>query len=179
MTDSRKLRISLVVIALLVLVIAAMAYKFIVVGSTGESRDGRTVILLEPVERTFVLKEMRDFLAGVQKLSVALADEDLVQAAKHARAMGMESDPKSPESAALMGKLPLEFKTLGFSVHADFDRLAKAAEAKAAPRDLLRHLGTTLQKCVACHDRYQFGAPGQPAHAAKGDAQLLASGRER
>jgi len=34
-----------------------------------------------------------------------------------------------------MGKLPLEFKTLGFSVHADFDRLAKDAEAKAALGD--------------------------------------------
>ncbi len=50
-------------------------------------------------------------------------------------AMGMESEPKSPETAALMGKLPLEFKTRGFSVHADFDRLAKDAEAKAALGD--------------------------------------------
>ena len=165
MTDSRKLRISLVLIAWLVLVIAAMAYKFIVVGSTGESRDGCTVILIEPVERTFVLKEMRGFLTGVQQLSLALADEDLALVAKHARAMGKDSDPKSPESVALMGKLPLEFKTLGFSVHADFDRLAKDADAKAAPRDLLRQLGTTMQKCVACHDRYQFGVAGLQADA--------------
>lgn len=160
MTDGKKLRISLAVIALLVLVIAAMAWKFIVVGSTGGAVDGRVVILIEPAERAFVLKEMRDFLAGVQKLAVALSDEDVAQAAKLARAMGMESEPKSPETAALMGKLPLEFKTMGFSVHADFDRIAKDAEAKAAPRDLLRQVGATMQKCVACHERYQFGAPG-------------------
>ncbi|OGA22195.1 MAG: hypothetical protein A3I01_11865 [Betaproteobacteria bacterium RIFCSPLOWO2_02_FULL_65_24] len=155
MTDARKFHIALVVIAAIVLTIAAMAYKFIVVGSTAQGNDGRTVVLLTPEERTFVLKEMRGFLAGVQKLSAALANDDLQQAANVARNMGSEAGAGEP--AALMGKLPLEFKMLGLSLHADFDRLAREADAKAAPKDLLRQLGGTLQKCVACHDRYQFG----------------------
>jgi hypothetical protein len=157
MTESRKLRIALAVIALLLILVAAMVWRFIVVGSTGSGRDGRTVVVVEPAERAFVLKEMRDMLAGVQGLTDALAAEDFAAAAKLAHGLG--ADPDSSEAAALMGKLPLEFKTLGLAVHADFKRLAKDAEAKAPPKDLLRQLSGTLQKCVACHARYQFGTP--------------------
>ena len=178
MTDARKLHAALAVVVLLGLLVAAMAYKFIVAGSTAESKDGRVVILLEPAERAFVLGEMRAFLSGVQRLSEALASEDHARVAKLARELG--SDPESGVAVALMGKLPLEFKTLGLAVHADFNRMAKEAEAKAAPRDLLRQLGTTLQKCVACHEHYQFAAPPakQPApgaaSAGPGTAGLLA-----
>lgn len=98
MTDTRKVRICMVIIALLVLILAMMAYKFIVAGSTGETRDGRIVVLLEPAERLFVLKEMRNLLSGVQQLSAALASDDLTQAAKLARGLGREAD--SGERAA-------------------------------------------------------------------------------
>ncbi len=166
MTEGRKLNISLAVIALLVLLIAMMAYKFIVVGSTGASSDNRTVILIEPAERSFVLAEMRGFLAGVQRLAEALANEDFARVATVARSMGSGADAGEP--TGLMGKLPLEFKTLGFSVHADFDRLAKNAAEKPVAKELLRQLSGTLQKCVACHASYQFGAPPAKQAALQG-----------
>jgi hypothetical protein len=41
MTDAAKSRIYLATIAVLLLVIAAMAYKFVVAGSTQKGEDGR------------------------------------------------------------------------------------------------------------------------------------------
>ena len=162
MTEARKIRICIAIIALLLLVLAAMVYKFIVLGSTGGTTDGRTVVLITPAERTFVLTEMRGLLAGVQGMSEALAGDDVARVARIARSLGMQADTGAPPG--LMGKLPLEFKTLGLSVHTDFDRLADKADAKAAPKELLSQLSGVMQKCIACHDRYQFNAaPAQGA----------------
>lgn len=58
-----------------------------------------------------------------------------------------------------MGKLPLAFKAMGLSVHSEFDSMAKAAEARATPKDLLLQLSGTLQTCVACHEQFQFNSP--------------------
>ena len=65
-------------------------------------------------------------------------------------------------SAGLAAKLPLEFKTLGHSVHGDFDRMAMDAEAMNDVRLSLRQLGNIMKKCVACHATYQITlAPGR------------------
>ena len=161
MTETRKVRICFAIIAALVLIIVIMTYKVIIAGKTGGTSDGRVVVLLEPAERLFVLKEMRELLSGVQQLSEALAKDDMTRVATLARSMGREAD--SGERAALMGKLPLAFKAMGLGVHADFDSMAKAAEStagtKANSKDLLLQLSGTLQKCVACHGQFQFNTP--------------------
>ena len=64
MTPAARNRIQLSLIVLLLLVIAALAYKFIVAGSVEPGQDGRQAIVLEPGERAFVLREMRGFVAG-------------------------------------------------------------------------------------------------------------------
>ena len=170
MTEARKGKIYVAVIALLVVVIVAMAYKFIILGSTGGTTDGRTVVLLTPGERTFVLGEMRGLLAGLQGISEALAGDDRARVARIARGLGMQAESNEPPG--LMGKLPLEFKKLGLSVHSDFDAIAKSAESGAAPKDLLRQVSGTMQKCVACHNLYQFNSP--PAHSASLGVHLAA-----
>ena len=58
-----------VIVVVLLLIIAAMAYAFIVAGSTQRAEDGRIAVMLEPAERTLVLAEMREFVAGVQKIA--------------------------------------------------------------------------------------------------------------
>ena len=55
-----------------------------------------------------------------------------------------------------VAKLPLEFKTLGFGVHRAFDTLAADAASRGDPRHTLGQLASTLEKCVACHDGYEF-----------------------
>ncbi|HMO44779.1 MAG TPA: hypothetical protein PKB14_01965 [Rubrivivax sp.] len=154
MTERSRQRMLLAIIAVLLLAIAALAYKFIVAGSVEKAADGRTAILLESGERAFVLGEMRGFVAGLQQLTAALAQDDMQAAAAAARTMGMGAAHSAP--APMVAKLPLEFKTLGFGVHRDFDAIALDAESLGDPKHTLTQLAGTLQKCVACHSAYQI-----------------------
>jgi len=128
------------VIGLLLLVILAMAYKFLIAGSTAVGDDRRIALRLEPAERALVLTEMRGFLGATQQIAAAAARNDAA-------------------AIAAAAKLPLEFKQLGHSVHQDFDRIALDAEALGDTRHALAQLGETLNKCVACHAMYQIAPP--------------------
>lgn len=154
MTDSARQRIYLAVIAALLLVIAGMAYKFIVAGSTQPAADGRTTVIVEPGERLLVLREMREFVAGLQRIDEALSRDDMQGVAKASRALGASKAHDAP--AALMGKLPVEFKALALSVHSDFDTIAMDAEWTGLPKRTLGQLSDVLQKCTACHEKYRL-----------------------
>jgi len=153
-------RIQLAIIGVLLFIIAAMVYQFIVAGSVVKADDGRQAIVLEPGERDFVLREMRSFVAGLQQMSGALARDDMKAAASAARGMGMAAAHHAP--LAMVGKLPLGFKTLGFSVHRDFDAIALDADGLGDPKHTLAQLSQVLGKCVACHSEFQIQAtPGR------------------
>ena len=156
MTDTAKSWVYPAVIVVLLLIIAGMAYKFIVVGSTEKTEDGRVSVLLEPGERELMLREMRAFVAGLQLMSDALSRDDMKGVAKFAREMGTAKAHDVP--LAMMGKLPLGFKTLAFSVHGGFDTIAIDAETIGTPKHTLGQLSEVLQKCVACHNSYQVKA---------------------
>jgi len=153
MTHTAKTRFYLATIAVLLLVIAAMAYKFIVAGSTQTGEDGRAAVILEPGERALMLREMREFVAGIQLVADALSRDNMRDVAKASRAMGTARTHDAP--VAMMAKLPLEFKTLALSTHREFDTMAADAEANATPKHVLAQLADVLQKCVACHASYQ------------------------
>ncbi len=157
MTSAARNRIHLAIIAVLLLVIAVMAYKFIIAGSTEKAADGRVAIILAPEEKALMLREMRGFVAGLQTISDALARDDMKGAAAAARAMGTAKSGEVP--AAMLGKLPLEFKTLAFSVHREFDTIASDAERAGNARHALGQVSDVLQKCVACHGSYQVKTP--------------------
>jgi hypothetical protein len=158
MTGAAKNRIYLATIGVLLLVIAAMVYKFIVAGSTQQGEDGRVAIILEPGERTLMLREMREFVAGVQLISGALSRDDMPGVAKAARGVGSAKAHDVP--VAMLGKLPLEFKILAFGTHRGFDGIAADAEANGTPKHALIQLSDVLQKCVACHASYQIKVVG-------------------
>ncbi len=150
--------IYLAVIGLLLLVIAAMAYVFLVAGKTTvTAEDPRRAIVLDPPERALVLTEMRGFLTAVQTITDAAVRNDARAIAAAAKSMGMAAAGGVPPG--LMAKLPLEFKQLGLSVHQGFDRLALDAESLGDTRHALTQLGEILGKCVACHAMYQITAP--------------------
>lgn len=153
MTPTVKSRIYQAIVALLLFVIAAMAYEFIVSGSTEKADDGRVAIVLAPSERSLMLREMRDFVAGLQMISDALSREDMQGVAKAAREMGTARTHDVP--IALMGKLPLEFKTLALGVHREFDAIAMDAEGIGTSKHSLTQLSDVLRKCVACHSSFQ------------------------
>lgn len=152
MTVATKNRIHLGIIVALLLVIAGVAYKFIVAGSTRGNDDGRVAVVLEPGERALMLREMREFVVAIERLTDALARDDLRAVAVAARAAGAAKAHDVP--VAMLSKLPLEFKTLAFATHRGFDAMAARAEAGATPKETLVALSALLQQCVTCHARY-------------------------
>lgn len=128
------------------------------------STDRRAKLLLSASERDLVLAEMRGLLTSSQAILDAALDGDMPRAAAAARAAGMgEVEHISLEiKGPLMGKLPLEFKQLGFSVHRDFDQIALDAESLGDRDHALRQLAQLMQKCVACHAGYAISAGTEP-----------------
>lgn len=143
-------------LAIVVALAFAIGYRLLTGAHTPTGSDGRAEIALAPEDRDLVLAEMRTFLGAVQGITVALTKEELQAVAQQARAVGAAAIGQVPPS--LMQALPLEFKTLGRSVHADFDQLALDAEQLGDPEHSLRQLGDILGKCVACHATYRFTA---------------------
>jgi hypothetical protein len=147
-------KIYLTTIAVLVLIIAAGAYKFVIQGSVEESQDGRLAIQLDTGERDLVLAEMRAFLESVQQITQAITEKDMQGVAEQARKVGRAAQGEVPGS--LMGKLPLEFKKLGFDTHSRFDQLALDAEQLGDEQHSLTQLSVLMKNCVACHAVYRI-----------------------
>ncbi len=119
--------------------------------------DTRTVLALTPAERMMILEEMRLFLDGMQKMTVALAKPDMAAVADAARDMGQKMVHEVPPD--LRAKLPQEFRQLGFSVHREFDQIALDADSLQDVSHSLNQLSATLKKCASCHATYQIQSP--------------------
>lgn len=132
----------------------SLAYIFLVRGATVPASDGRTAILLSPGERDLVLTEMRGFLAAVQQITSAIARDDVTAVSAAARRVGAAAQQGVP--ASLVGKLPVEFKTLGFDTHERFDQLAMDADQFGDITPVLTALATLLNNCVGCHATYRI-----------------------
>lgn len=163
MPSNKNVVVYWVIIGLLLLTIVGLVLKFLVLGKTEPGTDGRVAVVLDASERAFVLNEMRQFLAGIQAMLEAAERNDPAAVAQAARLLGMAAAHNVP--AGMAAKLPLEFKTLGFSVHGDFDRLAMDAESMQDVRLSLQQLSETMKKCVACHATYQIAVPASPHQA--------------
>ena len=147
-------KISWILVAVFGLSTGFMAYKFILSGSAEQSDDGRLAIQLTANERGLVLAEMRTFLDSVQQITQGVSDNDFETVAKAARKVGRAAKQGMP--GTLVGKLPLEFKKMGFDTHAQFTQLALDAEQLGDDAPSLGQLGALLQNCVACHATYKF-----------------------
>ena len=147
-------RTCIVTTTLLLVIIAAGFYKFILQGSTMENSDDRITILLDESERNLVLAEMRAFLASIQQISQGLAENDMELVARSARMSGNAAQQGVPGSLA--GKLPIEFKRLGRDTHARFDQLAMDAEDLEDNSHTIEQLSNLMNNCVSCHAIYRI-----------------------
>jgi len=134
--------------------VGALVYVFVIRGETLPASDGRMAIQLAPGERDLVLREMRDFLVALQAISQGVVDQDTAVVAAAARRVGGAAQQGVPPS--LIGKLPLEFKRLGFDTHARFDQLALNSEQFGDTSQVLPELATLMQNCTACHATYRI-----------------------
>jgi hypothetical protein len=140
----------------LALALGIAAYLFVIRGSVAPASDGRTAILMEPAERDLVLAEMRAFLQSTQSILASVSTGELGPAAFAARQVGASARQGIP--ASLLGKLPLQFKTLGLDTHRRFDQLALNAEQMGDPEQTVHELGELLANCVGCHAAYRIDA---------------------
>ena len=142
-------------VLLLVMSLLGMTYKFIIRGNVAPASDGRVALQLTEDERNLVLGEMRAFLASVQQIVQGIAEEDMGQVATAATRVGRAVQGDMP--GTLVGKLPIEFKKLGFDTHSKFDQLSLDAREFADSNHTLAQLGELLQNCVGCHAAYRIG----------------------
>lgn len=147
----------------LALALVAVLVTFGLLGRVADapSSDGRVRLLLNNTERDFVLNEMRHLLAASQTILQAALDGDMQRVAAQARHVGMADVQNIPPEVRvpLLGKLPLEFKQLGFSVHEGMDAIALDAESLGDRDHTLRQLAQLMNKCVACHAAYTVLPP--------------------
>ena len=142
------------------IVTIGVAGWFFVQGWTAQGTDGRTQIVLAPIERDLILGEMRMLLKAVHGLVTGLAGQDregdrrqMEQAARSA-GMAMAEDV----NPSLMAKLPLPFKQMGMSIHQDMDALADSIARKETQQQILQRLSSMTARCTTCHDMYRFSA---------------------
>jgi hypothetical protein len=138
----------------LLLFVAAGAYKFIVQGSVTPSSDERTAILLSDGERNLVLTEMRDFLLSVQQITRAAVKDDMQAVAQAAHRVGRAAQGEVP--LTLVAKLPMGFKKLGFETHGKFDQLALDAEQLGDRDHILEQMAALMDNCVGCHAGFKL-----------------------
>jgi len=136
----------------------AFAYLFLWRGEVAPASDGRTAILLAPSERDLVLSEMRAFLQASRQILDAASRGAVDDIAEAARSVGATAQHAVP--ASLVGKLPAEFKMLGFDTHSQFDILAADAEKLGDPTHSLQQLAGLMRNCVACHAAYRIDLTG-------------------
>jgi cytochrome c556 len=141
-------------LAVMILVLAGGAYKFMIQGDTAAGTDGRTALQLNEAERDLVLSEMRAFLVSVQQITKGIAENDMNLVAEYASRAGRAAQQDVPMS--LMGKLPIGFKKMGLATHAAFDQLALDAREFGDRDQTLSALHELMNNCVACHAAYRI-----------------------
>lgn len=118
--------------------------------------DARTPVALSDVERAFIRREMREFLASLQETLEASATGDHARAAASASRVGMNGPEKDHIPKSLAPKLPLEFKQLGLATHRGFDRIADEAKRRGSADHAPKQIGELMQNCVACHGTWRI-----------------------
>ncbi len=141
-------------VVVLILIIAGMLYKFVVQGDVIINADTRVAIQLDPNERDLVLSEMRVFLDSVRQIVKGISDDDMMLVAAGAKRSGRSAQLEVP--GALISKLPLSFKKLGFDTHARFDELALDAEQFGDRGQTLSQLSDLMNNCISCHSAFGF-----------------------
>jgi len=128
-------------------------------GNTSASSDGRIAVHVNAAEKDLILREMRMLLTSLNEVTTYVAGENYGEAAKSAAKVGtaMENAAEAGHPA-LIAKLPMELKRLGFATHEDMDQLSALLMNGSSQREVLSKMSETTSKCVACHSVYRLEA---------------------
>lgn len=150
----KRLLISLSLCAVLPSALSQTQTPDPIAAQAGTDADTRHAIVTRPNERTRILANMRKYLVGLQKMSEALARDDMKTASEAARSMG--SINLYEVKLMFPNKSAIDFRELAFDVHRDFDTIAKDAEEKKDGKMMLAQLAAVMKKCAHCHDTYRL-----------------------
>ncbi len=118
--------------------------------------DPRIAVSMTGEDRAYVLGQMRLFLANIQRITAALASNDLALASKVAAIAGAknnENDPSRP--ATLRARQPAAWNQYIGQVRKGFDELSSTATTASVPESLSK-LSAVTQNCVACHQTFRI-----------------------
>jgi hypothetical protein len=108
-----------------------------------------------PVERAYILGQMRLFVISIQTIAAGLGAGDRAQAGEAAAARGLQRNANDPAFPLTLGaKLPAQWKQLGGGMRKGFDALAQTISSGDAQKSL-EQLGIVMTNCVACHATYR------------------------
>lgn len=154
----KSCKLSWLLVALLLIVVAAFSYKF-TVGEVKPSDDGRLAVQLSKDERNALLNEMRTWLQNSQGILTAVSSHDFATVATIAKSSGMAAEAATPGS--LFRKLPVGMKALGFDTRKKFDEIAADAERLKDSQHTIEQLSIAMNNCVSCHAAYRFVEAGK------------------
>jgi len=120
------------------------------------ANDPRIAVSISGEDRAYVLGQMRLFLANIQRVTAALASNDLVLASKVAAIAGSknnENDPSRPPT--LRARQPDAWNQYIGKVRKGFDELSSTATTAPIPESLSK-LSAVTQNCVACHQTFRI-----------------------
>ncbi|RPJ75791.1 MAG: hypothetical protein EHM20_08385 [Alphaproteobacteria bacterium] len=146
-------KLAIFALVLWVLTVGVIGTLFIK-GWTTPSTDNRKAVRLSPSERDIVLGEMRLLLKAVNGVFRGLGQNDQTFIVKAIEPVGIAM--AADINPMLMGKLPMEFKQLGMSVHKDFDDLNADIKKGIGNEIIIKRMGDITSKCIACHEAYQL-----------------------
>lgn len=113
-----------------------------------DAMDTRKPVPLIPMMAQHQKQNMRDHLAAVQEMIVALAADDYAGVAK--ASARIESSPQMAMMCTHMGMGAPGFSDQALGFHQTADTIAEAAKKKDK-KAVLTALGHTLATCTACH----------------------------
>jgi len=117
-----------------------------------EAMDKRRPVPLQPMMAWHQKQNMMDHLVAIQRITDALAREDLDGVAT-ASAL-IESSPQMQQMCQHMGAGADGFTELALDFHRRADAIGVAAQAEDATA-VLRATSNTLQACTSCHATYR------------------------
>ncbi|HVO89917.1 MAG TPA: hypothetical protein VMV45_15355 [Casimicrobiaceae bacterium] len=121
--------------------------------------DTRQLVQFPEAMRVHTIANMRDHLAALREIDVALSKNDFDRAAKVAEERLGMSSLELHGAAHIAPFMPQGMQDIGTQMHRAASRLAVETQNAAVSNDVrpaLAALGEVMQQCVACHATYRL-----------------------
>jgi hypothetical protein len=118
--------------------------------------DPRIAVRYSPEDKSYLLGQMRLYLATSQRIVAAAAAGDRAEIAKLAAVPGIKHNMKDPSRpAGIRERTPKEWDATAGELRKQFDELATRATTQPVSASL-EQLSGIMQICTGCHQTYRM-----------------------